>query len=112
MSIQKLMNQPLTVQPMGGTGTDEYGNNVPEALGAPVAELGFLELSDTVEYIEDRATTVSRWSAFLFANSAVTPQAYITFQFQRFQVDGQPWAVYNPRTKQVDHIECKLVVVL
>lgn len=110
MSIEALMNQPLTVQPMGGSGTDAYGNNVPAELGPPVAELGYLEQTDSTEFLEGRQTTVSHWKAFLFTTSVVTAMAYITFGGQKFQVNGAPWAVYNPRTQVVHHIECSLVV--
>jgi hypothetical protein len=111
MSIRRLMNQALTVQAMGGTATDEYGNSVPGPVGAPVPELGYLEQKDTIEYLLDRQTTVSKWTAHLFSDSTVTPLAYINFNAQKFQVDGEPWHVQNPRTKQVSHIECKLTVV-
>ena len=130
MSILRLMNQPLTVQAMGGNGTDEYGNTIPGELGPAVAALGFLEQKDTIEYQDDRQTVVSKWKAFLPAVAGATivdvfadqfadvfgepaeigPLSYITFGSQRFQVDGAPWHVYNPRTKSVSHIECKLTV--
>ena len=76
-----------------------------------MAEFGFLEQKDTVEYLLDRDTVVSKWKAFLFANSTVTKLAYINFGGQKFQVDGEPWQVFNPRKKSVSHIECKLIVV-
>lgn len=111
MTIQKLMSQPLTVQAVGGTTLDAYGNSVPGPVGAPVAEFGFLEQKDTVEYLLNRDTVVSKWKAFLFPTSTVTELAYINFGGQQFQVDGAPWHVFNPRAKAVSHIECKLIVV-
>ncbi|WP_354567648.1 hypothetical protein [Glaciihabitans sp. UYNi722] len=105
------MSQPLLVQAMGGAGTDEYGNTVPGALGLPATETGFLEQKDTVEYQTDRETVVSKWTAYLPADSIVTALAQITFNGQVFQVDGAPWPVFNPRTQKVSHIECKLTVV-
>lgn len=111
MSIQRLMNQALTVQPVTESTVDEYGNTVPGATGDPVPESGYLEQKDTIEYLDDRQTVVSKWKAFLFNDSVVTPMSYINFEGQRWQVDGEPWHVYNPRTRVVDHIECKLTVV-
>jgi hypothetical protein len=111
MSLARLMNQPLTVQAVGPATLDAYGNSVPGSLGLPVAEFGYLEQVDTIEFVLDRQTTVSHWAAFLFAESVVTPMAYINFQGQRWQVNGEPWHVYNPRTRAVSHIKCKLVVV-
>lgn len=110
MSIRSLMNQPLTVQLVADQ-TDEYGNSIPGATGTPVPELGLLEQKDTIEYLTDRQTVVSKWKAFLTPESVVNARAWLNFGGQVFQVDGEPWHVYNPRTKQVSHIECKLIVI-
>jgi len=99
------------VQAMGPTTQDVYGDWIPGAVGAPVAVSGYLEQSTTVEFVLNRDTTVTTWKAFLPASVAITPLSLVNFQAQVFQVDGAPWFVYNPRTKAVDHIECKLVVV-
>ena len=112
MSLARLLNQPLTIQTMGGTTTDEYGNTIPSPVGSPIAGFGLLDQSSTVEYLNDRQTVVTKWKAFLPVGTAVGPMDYINFESQKFQVDGVPWPVYNPRTKQVSHIECVLVVTL
>jgi len=111
VTLSRLMNQPLTVQAMGGTTTDVYGDQVPGALGDPVAVLGYLEQVTTAEHLADRDTVVSSWQAFLPASTVIGHMDYITFQSQKFQVDGEPHQVWNPRTRAVVHIECKLVVV-
>jgi len=125
------MSQPLTVQAMGPTTQDAYGDWIPGALGSPVAALGYLEQSTSVEFTLNRDTTVTTWKAYLpaaagtsivdvftdiFSDTFGTPSpigalSVITFGAQKFQVDGQPWSVFNPRTKAVSHIECKLTVV-
>lgn len=110
MSLSRLMGQPVLVQPMTTT-KDEYGNDQPSTLGAPVSETGYLEQKDTVEYQLDRETVVSRWTCYLHASSVVTALSQITFNTQTFQVDGEPWHAWNPRTSSVSHIECKLTVV-
>lgn len=106
-----LLNQPIQVQALGGTGTDEYGNATPAALGSPVTEYGYLEQKDTTEFQDDRQTVVSRWTVYLPAGSTITATGYVTVGAQRFQVDGEPWHVYNPRTRRVDHVEAKLTEV-
>lgn len=131
MSLQRLMTQPLTVQAMGPTTQDAYGDWISGALGTPVAALGYLEQTSSIETTLNRDTTVSAWTAYLpaaagtsytdtftdvfsdtFGNaSPIGPLSVVTFGGQKFQVDGQPWAVFNPRTKSVDHVECKLLVV-
>ena len=111
MSLARLMAQPLTVQAWGVVGLDTYGGEIMGAVGAPVAVSGYLEQTSTVEFLVNRDTTVTTWKAYLPAGTTITPQSYINFNAQKFQVDGEPWLVYNPRTKAVDHIECKLTVV-
>jgi hypothetical protein len=108
MSVRQLMTQAVIVQPMGPTTTDAYGNSVQGALGAPVNEFGYLDQKDTIEFLNDRDTILTKWKAFLHPESVVTAFATLTFQGQLFQVDGAPYHVYNPRTRQVSHIECKL----
>lgn len=110
MSLLRLMNQPLTVQTVGGTSTDEYGNEVTGAIGDPVPVSGFLEQKDTTEYINGRETTVTRWTAILPATADIHPMDYINFESQKFQVDGEPDHKWNPRVRAVSHIECKLTV--
>jgi len=99
------------VQAMGPTTQDVYGDWIPGAVGAPVAVNGYLEQSTTVEDVLNRDTTVTTWKAFLPASTVITPLSLVNFQAQVFQVDGAPWQVFNPRTKAIDHIECKLIVV-
>ena len=111
MSVVSLMTQPLSVQAMGSTTQDVYGDWIPGAIGDPVPVLGYLEQETSVEVILNRDTTITSWIAFLPASTTITPLSLVNFQAQKFQVDGAPHHVYNPRTKQVSHIECNLVVV-
>ena len=108
MSVRQLMTQAVIVQPMGPSTEDAYGNTVQGAVGSPVDELGYLDQKDTVEYLNDRDTIVTKWKAFLHPDSVVTSFATLTFGGQLFQVDGAPYPVYNPRTRLVSHIECTL----
>lgn len=111
MSLQQLLTQPVTVQPMAAGTADDYGNTPLAPSGAPVVELGYLDQKDTVEYLNDRETVVTKWKAFLSARSVVTALATVTFAGQTFQVDGEPYHVFNPRTRLVSHIECQLIEV-
>lgn len=109
MSIGRLLRQPLQVQTIG-TAQDEYGNSIP----APIAVanvLGYLEQKTSKETLLNRDTTVSTWVAYLPAGTVVSALDQILFQDQTFQVTGNPWMVFNPRTQAVDHIECELTVM-
>lgn len=112
MSVTELMTQPVIVQPMGSGTPDDYGNTPLVPVGTAVNELGYLDQKDTIEYLNDRDTVVTKWKAFLHPDSAVTALAVITFPGQSsvFQVDGDPYHVYNPRTRMVSHIEVTLTV--
>ena len=111
MSLARLMSQPLTVQAMGPTTQDVYGDWIPGAVGAPVAVSGYLEQATTVEFVLNRDTTITTWKAFLPVGTVVTPLSLVNYDAQVFQVDGAPFNAFNPRTKSVSHIECKLIVV-
>ncbi len=111
MSINHLLTQSLTVQTVGGSTIDAYGNAVPGAVGAPVAVRGYLEQSSTTEFVNARQTTVTTWQAYLPADTAIHPMDFIMYNSQKFQVDGEPWLVWNPRVGAVSHIQCKLTEV-
>lgn len=111
MSINHLLTQTLSLQTVGPATTDDYGNTVPGALGAPVTVRGYLEQTTTTEYLDARQTTITQWQAYLPAGTAIHPVDFITYGGQKFQVDGEPWQVYNPRTSAVSHVQCKLVAV-
>ena len=111
MSLANLMSQPLTIQKIGGGVLDEYGNTVASALGSPVAAVGYLELTESIENLNDRDTVVSSFQAWLPAETDVTAFDRLNFGSQSFEVDGEPWHVFNPRTGVSSHIICKLKVV-
>lgn len=111
MTLYRLMSQPLTIQAVGAVSTDPYGNVTTGPVGPAVAAMGFLEQKDTIEYQTNRETVVSKWTAFLPATTAINVMDYINFNAQKFQVDGEPHHVWNPRAAAMSHIECKLTVV-
>lgn len=109
MSIRRLLNQPLTVYPAVKT-VDSYHNEV-IGLGDPVAVNGLLQQLSSTEYLTDRDTTVTQWTVFLPAGTAVDPQSQVVYMGQTFQVTGLPEMVWNPRSQKVSHIEAKLTEV-
>ncbi len=111
MSVQSLARQPVTVYPSTQDATDEYGNAVPSGAAVGVPESALLEMKSTQEALLNRDTTVTKWHATLHAESVVTALSTITVGAQSFQVDGEPWHVFNPRTGVVSHIEVDLTAV-
>lgn len=109
MPIRKFLNQPLTLQKNTGS-TDRYGNTVP-ATASTTSIVGYLEQMQSVETMTDRDVSVGDWVAYLPVGTDVNAQDRIVFGSQTFEVDGEPWQVYNPRIRQVDHLQAKLKVV-
>ena len=109
MPIRKFLNQPLTLQKNAAT-TDRYGNTVPST-SSTVSTAGYLEQVQSVETMTDRDVSVGDWVVYLPADLIVNAQDRIVFGTQTFEVDGEPWQVYNPRVRQVSHQQAKLKVV-
>jgi hypothetical protein len=107
----RLLTQPLTIQTVQTGTLDEYGDQIQASYGAPVSAFGFLEQRKTDEMLVDRDTVVSDWKCWLQAGTAIGHLDFITYNGQKFQVNGQPHEVWNARKGVVSHIEVELVVV-
>ena len=110
MALARLLNQPLIIQSVSTSSKDEYGDQI-KTDGAQTNVVGYLELTQSIEHLLDRDVTVSNWQAYFPAGTVISKMDYVIFNAQKFQVDGEPWNVYNPRTRLISHILCKLVVV-
>ena len=112
MSLANILNQPLTIQTMAAATTpDAYGNKKAATFGAPVAALGFLELMTSAEDLLNRDTTKTNWNCFLPKGTVIGHLDRINFGSQVFEVDGEPWTVWNPGRQKVSHIVVKLVTI-
>lgn len=111
MSLNNLMRQPVVIHKFAAA-VDEYGNTVPNATSASVAAVGYLEQKDSVETLEGRDTVVSAFQAWFPVGTPLNAFDRLSFGAQSFEVDGEPWQVYNPRTGVQSHIIAKLKVVV
>lgn len=110
MSLEQLLNQPLTLIHRGQTGTDQYGNDV---AGTTSTEgiVGYIEQTDATELTVDRETYTSNHRAFLPADTQVTASDQLTDdQGNTYEVIGPPDTAYNPRLRKVSHIVAHLRV--
>jgi len=116
MSLQKFLNQQFYIHKNSTTGKDEYGNTTYSDSGVVTPVLGYmehyLEQSNSVENLEDRDTVVTGWNAWLPADADITAFDRLVFDGRTFEVDGEPWKAYNPRTASVSHVVVHLKVVL
>lgn len=109
-AIDHLLNEACTITRRSVSGTNSYGSPaLVEA--APAAAVGYLAQESSTELLNSRETVVSRWIAYLPAATAIGALDYITFQSQKFEVQGAPEQCYNPRTKTISHQRAQLVVV-
>lgn len=111
MSVDRLMVQPLTIVKVGGSTLDEYGNTVAAAYGSPIQTTGYLEQRVSTEYLLDRDAIATNWVAYFPAGTNVSGLDRVQFGGQTFEVDGEPWQVFNPRLKAVSHLQANLKVV-
>lgn len=109
MSLAKLINQPVSII-KNGAATDRYGNTIPSDV-ATVLTVGYLEQEASVETLDDRDVSVSSFVAYFPAGTDVNALDRVVFGTQTFQIDGEPWIVYNPRIQQTSHVRAKLKVV-
>ena len=112
MSLRSLLNQPIAIQTMAPSSSpDDYGNKPLIASGTSTIVLGFIEQMTTAEDLLNRDTTKTHWKCFLPAGTVIGHLDRLTFGSQTFEVDGEPWVVWNPGRQTVSHIVCELVSI-
>lgn len=112
MSLANILNQPITIQTMAAaTVADDYGNKKPAASGSPTSALAFIEQLTSAEDLLNRDTTKTHWRCFLPKGTAIGHLDRITFGSQTFEVDGEPWVVWNPGRQKISHVVCFLVSI-
>ena len=112
MSLSNLLLQPLSLQRVAASTTDEYGNAVTGGYGSPVTVLGYLEQVSSTETQVDRDTIVTEWKCFLPTGTVIGPLDRITYNSQTFEVIGSPASWWNPRTQVESHFTVALRTVI
>jgi len=112
MSLDRLMNQPMTLTRRQPSTTDVYGNEVLGTYGSPITVYGFLEQIMSAETLVDRDTTTITSKAWLPADTQVGILDRITFNGNTYEVVGNPNPWWNPRTKAVSHLTVELIAVV
>jgi len=112
MSLAKLLNQPLELHKNSSSTLDEYGNSVRADAGSAINIVGYLEQTQSLEMLNDQDRTMTSWIAYFPADTNVNAFDRIKWGAQTFEIDGEPWSVYNPRVGSVSHIQANLKVVV
>ena len=111
MSLANMLSQPISIRRMSANTVDEYGNWVQAQDGDLLDTFGYLELTESVETLNDRDTIVSGYQLWLPTDVGVSAFDIVYIHGQDYQVDGTPWTVFNPRTGQESHLIAKLKAV-
>lgn len=107
MSLEALMNQPVTIvsRSYAGEEIDDYGNDVATETSLTVS--GYLQQltgNEREGYVPEATDLL-----VLPANTAIQANDQVLDSFSReYQVLGPPANVWNPRTQQAHHIEATL----
>lgn len=110
MTLARLLNKTVTVQRRLLGSDDVYGNETQDVV--VVGDVGgYIEQTDETEIRDDRATYISTHLVLLEADTQVGPNDRLEIDGVGYEVIGQPFRPWNPRTRTVPHVECRVRVV-
>lgn len=99
----RLLKMPVTLHLRSPGAEDEHGNPVDTETN--VVTVGHVALQRPVE--ED-STVGEQFRLFLKAGEILSGWDAVTAGGFKYEVIGQPWEVFNPRTGVVHHIEADI----
>lgn len=108
MSIDKLINEPVTLHHRGVTGTDSRNN---QTIGTTSSEpdLLYIEQTGTSEVLEGRETYVRTFQAYGLADKQRGPRDQIErADGTLLEILGEPNVVPNPRLGSSSHVEFEM----
>lgn len=107
MTIANLINRPCQIVRRGPSGTeDDYGNEIPgETVVSTVCEFQNQRGRSDAENPSRNELAESRWDVFLPAGTDVTSGDALVVDGIEYEVDGEAWAVRNPVTQALSHVE-------
>ena len=83
---------------------DIYGSDIPETLETHV--MGELQQRSREE--EESAISRTNWVLFLPGDTPIDTNDVVRIDTEEFEVVGDPWHAFNPRTGEIEHVECSL----
>jgi hypothetical protein len=108
--LSNLLNRPCQIVRRGPSGVeDEYGNEIAgETVVSTVCEL---QQDMAAEVASHEEMSKTRWRCFFPVSTDIDGTDRVIIDAEVYEVDGEPWAVRNPRTQQMSHVESRLVRV-
>jgi hypothetical protein len=103
-----LLNRPCDIVRRGPSGTeDDYGNLLPdESISSTVCEF---QQDSRREHGDNNDMAESKWRIFLPVGTDITSGDQVIVDGKAYEVDGEPEAVRNPRTRTMSHVEATVV---
>ena len=83
---------------------DDYGTDIPQTLETEV--MGELQQRSRDE--EESAIARTNWVLFLPGDTLIDTNDVVLIDGEAFEVIGDPWHAFNPRTGVMEHVETSL----
>jgi hypothetical protein len=105
MSIARMINRPCTIiQRVDSGQKDRRGNKKTGTV--EVETVCELQQQAGFRQEDEGAISDTRWTLFLLSDQEIGFNDEVEVDAAgRFEVHGEPWKVYNPRTRTYSHIE-------
>jgi hypothetical protein len=99
------LKRQVTIQHHTESGnTDVYGNDIPTVVDVNV--LG--ELQQRTRDESEGTISQTDWRLYLPANTPIDTNDVVKVGGETYEVIGDPWQAFNPRTGQYEHVEVSL----
>lgn len=103
-AIDRLLTRTVTIER-----ATEPADDYDQTPGVPATSttMGELQQTETGEALEGAAQHTT-WLLFLPPDAELAGADAVVVDGDRYQLDGDPWIVHNPRLGRADHLEVKL----
>lgn len=110
MSLTQLINKPCSIISRSpGSTPNEFGwKDRAESVTSTVCEIQ-QDMAD--ENAGDNDMSKTRWRIFFPVGTEIDADDVVSVDGLEYEVDGEAWAVRNPRTQTMSHVEANVVRV-
>jgi hypothetical protein len=99
------LRRHVTIQHRSESGIfDIYGSDIPDK--GEYNTMGELQQRSREE--EESAISRTNWVLFLPGDTPIDTNDVVKIDNEEFEVIGDPWHAFNPRTGQIEHVEVSL----
>lgn len=99
-----MFTKTATLRRTSSSGTDEYGNlSLVEATEDVPCHVRTLSSDETVDGV-----TSTRWKLYVSPAETIEASDRVTIDGELFEIVTDPVALYNPRTRLVESVQCQI----